>query len=282
MDVVVVGVEETEEAKDALRFARQLADAEQAELHIVSVHTETVFYDGPEQMEASRETYFRRMAEFAREEVGEPFSFHEVVETSAPRGLTEMAEKLDAGILVIGSSHRGPIGRVLLGDAGARLASGAPCAVAVTPRGWAGSSPDRITRIGIGFDTTEDSEAALTYGGELATKLSASVLVLGVIPASVHPGRGGFSDLAYWNLLREDMDKDLAAAVERVKADDVEGEVRAGFAADELTRASTDLDLLVLGSRSYGPIRRVLLGGTSVRVMRSSACPVVIVPRAGD
>lgn len=282
MDVVAVGIEDTEESRDALRFARQLADREEAELHVVSVHHDTVFYEGREQIEALRESYFARMVEFAREEIGEPFSFHEITEVSAPRGLTETAEKINAGILVIGSSHRGPIGRVLLGDAGARLASGAPCAVAVTPRGWADASPDRIRKIGIGFEATPDAEAALTYGSELAGKLGASVLILGVIPAKVHRGRGGFSDLAYWNLLKEEMEDNLAEATKRANVDEVESEIRAGFPVDELTRASNDLDLLVLGSRSYGPVRRVLLGGTSVPVMRSSACPVVVVPRAGQ
>lgn len=282
MDVIVVGVEDTEEAKDALRFARMLADAEEAELHVVSVHTETVFYEGQEEIDTIREMYSARMSEFAREEVGEPFSFHRIYGTSAPRGLTEIAEKVGAGIIVIGSSHRGPIGRVLMGDAGARLAAGAPCSVAVTPRGWAGSAPERISLIGVGFDDTPEANAALGYGGELANRLEASVLILGVIPASVRPGRGGFSDLAYWNLLRDDMDKEVAGAVERVGVEDATGKILAGYAPDELARASADLDLLVLGSRSYGPIRRVLLGGTSVRVMRSSACPVIVVPRAGD
>lgn len=282
MDVVVVGVEDTEEAKDALRFARMLADAEEAELHVVCVHTETVFYEGREAMETIREMYFARMSEFAREEVGEPFAYHRIYETSAARGLTEVAEEVEAGVIVIGSSHRGPIGRVLMGDAGARLASGAPCAVAVTPRGWASKHPSRISRIGIGYDDSDEANVALEYGGELAEKLGASVMILGVIPASVRPGRGGFSDLAYWNLLRDDMDKEVAGAVERVGVEDATGKVLAGYAPDELARASADLDLLILGSRSYGPVRRVLLGGTSVRVMRSSACPVVVVPRADD
>jgi nucleotide-binding universal stress UspA family protein len=69
--------------------------------------------------------------------------------------------------------------------------------------------------------------------------------------------------------------------VDRVGVAGARAEVHAGYPPDELTRASGRLDLLILGSRSYGPIRRVLLGGTSVRVMRSSACPVVIVPRSG-
>ena len=42
-----------------------------------------------------------------------------------------------------------------------------------------------------------------------------------------------------------------------------------------------EFDLLVCGSRGYGPMRRVLLGGVSRKLIRRAACPVVVVPRAG-
>jgi Universal stress protein family len=34
-----------------------------------------------------------------------------------------------------------------------------------------------------------------------------------------------------------------------------------------------------LGSRGYGPVRRVLLGSTSNALMRSARCPVIVYPR---
>ena len=42
-----------------------------------------------------------------------------------------------------------------------------------------------------------------------------------------------------------------------------------------------DVDLLVCGSRGYGPPRRVLLGGVSSRLVRRAKVPVAVVPRAG-
>jgi nucleotide-binding universal stress UspA family protein len=52
---------------------------------------------------------------------------------------------------------------------------------------------------------------------------------------------------------------------------------------DAPTRAladrSRDLDLLVVGSRGYGPTRSVLLGGVAGRLIRRAGCPVVVVPR---
>jgi nucleotide-binding universal stress UspA family protein len=40
-----------------------------------------------------------------------------------------------------------------------------------------------------------------------------------------------------------------------------------------------DVDLLVCGSRGYGPARRVLLGGVSSRLIRRARLPVAVVPR---
>jgi nucleotide-binding universal stress UspA family protein len=43
--------------------------------------------------------------------------------------------------------------------------------------------------------------------------------------------------------------------------------------------ATDDADLLVMGSRGYGPLGRVLLGGVASQVIRTAACPVVVTPR---
>ena len=55
-----------------------------------------------------------------------------------------------------------------------------------------------------------------------------------------------------------------------------------GHPAEELIRADEGLDLLVLGSRRWGPVRRLALGSTSERVIRDAACPVLVPPRRSD
>ena len=52
--------------------------------------------------------------------------------------------------------------------------------------------------------------------------------------------------------------------------------------ADVLIERSHEVDLLVIGSRGYGPLRSVLLGGVSGRVIRDAACPVIVVPRGAE
>lgn len=52
-----------------------------------------------------------------------------------------------------------------------------------------------------------------------------------------------------------------------------------GSAAVELAHAGDDADLLVMGSRAYGPVRRVLMGSVAAGVMDRARCPVLILPR---
>ena len=39
---------------------------------------------------------------------------------------------------------------------------------------------------------------------------------------------------------------------------------------------------MLAGSRGYGPLRSVLVGGVSGRLMRTVQCPVIVVPRGAE
>jgi nucleotide-binding universal stress UspA family protein len=54
-----------------------------------------------------------------------------------------------------------------------------------------------------------------------------------------------------------------------------------GEPAEVLLEQSRQLDLLVAGSRGYGPLGAVLLGSTTRELMHGSGCPAIIVPRGG-
>ena len=71
----------------------------------------------------------------------------------------------------------------------------------------------------------------------------------------------------------------MLAAARAELGEDVDAEVVIGDAGAELADRTRDLDLLLLGSRSYGPVRRVLLGSTSTRVVRAATGPVLVLPR---
>src|SRR5271166_3266378 len=60
------------------------------------------------------------------------------VEASTPgAGLHRRAEEQGADLIVVGSCHRGLMGRAMLGDDTRAALNGSPCAVAIASRGYA-------------------------------------------------------------------------------------------------------------------------------------------------
>ena len=59
----------------------------------------------------------------------------------------------------------------------------------------------------------------------------------------------------------------------------VQGELVDGSAVDVLRERTEQLDLMVVGSRAYGPLRRTLLGSVSHGLLLDSLCPVLVIPR---
>src|SRR5690349_16212972 len=55
---------------------------------------------------------------------------------SVPNALHREAERLGCDVLVVGSSHRAGVGRVLAGSTTERLLHDATCPIAVAPRGY--------------------------------------------------------------------------------------------------------------------------------------------------
>jgi nucleotide-binding universal stress UspA family protein len=183
---------------------------------------------------------------------------------------------------VIGASRRGTVGRAAPAAVTDRLLHGAPCAVAVAPAGFTAKP---LELIGAAYVERPDGYAALAYAEDIAERAHASVHVLSV--AEPPPARldGALEPLAidYVRLAREEAAKMALDDGTRALPDDLSagGRLLSGPAAEVLARVSEEFDLLVCGSRGYGPVRSVLLGTTSHGLVRRAACPVVVVPMPG-
>ena len=83
--------------------------------------------------------------------------------------------------------------------------------------------------------------------------------------------------------MRAQLERELEQATSTLQSStDVEASLVEGDAAEVLAEASADLDLLVVGSRGYGPLRAVLLGSVSTALVRSARSPLVVVPRGAE
>ena len=206
-----------------------------------------------------------------------------VVEGLSPaRALHDLSEEEHAALIVIGSTHRGAIGRVVPGTIAERLLSGAACPVAVAPAGYAESErPPELSLVGVAFDGSDESRLALDGAAALARAAGARLRVITVhqrIAFGALTSPGGVSLESVNERLEREMSSHLDEAVAAL-GDGVEGVFVSGDAAEVLAAQSTELDLLVAGSRGYGPIGAVLLGGTTHRLLSAAACPLIVVPR---
>lgn len=281
---VITGIDSTDQRADAVALGRALAGLLGGDLHVAHVLPsagENLVY-GADLAGALRQAG-QEILDDAVVSAGPGVTVHGhlLSDDSAPRALHALAHSTGAGLIVLGSSHRGRLGRALLGGTAERVAQGAPCAVAVAPRGYAPKGA--AAEIGVAYDAGPESRAALQWAGELAASSGARLHVLTV----VEPLNTGLYPSAEV-MMREDVQESLETARRRHLDEAVAqappraravGAMLDGPAASTLAAAAEDLDLLVLGSRGYGPLGAVLLGGVSHGLLRDAPCPVVVLPR---
>jgi len=264
---ILVGFDGSVGSRDALALARSLAAADRASLSLLACVGDVSGTGSEEGLAAA-----------ARELLGgRQHSLRVIAGVPAPKALVEAAAEAGADAIVIGSTHRGALGRVLPGSVGERLLQGAPCAVVVAPRDYAGRNHFGIGELGVGYDGRPEARDALHLAASLASDLGASLRLIAadrpIEPHDLLPG-----DLPP---TREELDAALERALAALGDEvDASAEVVSGPPATVLAERGVELDLLVIGSRGYGPVRHTLLGGVSAEVARTAPCPVMVVPRS--
>lgn len=287
MSEILVGIDDSAGAEDALAFARRLADATGARLQLASAYP---YEEWPSRV-ASHE-----LGAFLRDEAqavldgraaslgDDTVSTHAIADHSPARALHRLAERIGAALIVVGSTHRGAIGRVLPGSTGERLMHGSPCPVAIAPRGHAAEGP--IGVVGVGYDTSDESEAALRAACRVARAFNAHLRVIRVFDAT-RVGTPALMTFPGYEAFNQDYEQDQRERLEHAVAalpSDVSAKAMflSGRPGTELATQSQDVDLMIVGSRGYGPMAAVMLGGTTHTLIRDAACPVVVLPRGTE
>jgi nucleotide-binding universal stress UspA family protein len=164
---------------------------------------------------------------------------------------------------------------VLLGNDTQSALDGACCAVAVAPLGYA-HDLRAIATIGVGYDGSPESGAALAAAHRLAGERAATLRALRVVkmPTSA---LAGFTAAA-WGQELEDILRDTRERIAGL--DGVEVTAVLGLSGEELAAFGDKVDLLVVGSRGYGPLHRMVFGSTSAHLATQGRCPLLVWPRA--
>lgn len=257
---IAVGVNGCPEGQDAVALASLLATATASDVMLVAVHPDPLVVL-PSEMNW---TTLRQQAEGALRQArrGMPGARTLVdCDLSVPRALLRVVKREHRDLLVVGSSQHAHDGHVRIGKRTRQLLGEFSCPVAIASRGLHRRPAPDLSRIVVGYDGTRESTAALELAAALAASANAELSVCSVIddrtPASL-------TEQAALVVAR-------TGALSRI-------EVVGGRPATVLRAAAANADLLVIGSRRWGSVARVLLGSTGEGIAQDAPCSVLVVP----
>jgi nucleotide-binding universal stress UspA family protein len=276
-DDILIGVDGRQGGRDAIALALALA-APQAQLTLAHVDVDAAgrpFFRGlPEDLGGERE---RSMALLAADREAAGIDAELVCRRgiSAAHGLHLIAAQRATDLIVVGSSRHALLGRVLIGDDARASLDGAPCAIAIAPRGYT-QSVQPMLELGVGYDGSPESELALAAARELAARHGARIRALSVV--SLRSVEDEAPIPADWPDATDRLLDAWSARLSELPG--VEGEAVYGGPREELTRFSSEVDALVVGGRGYGPPGHVLHGSVARYLVGHAACPLLVLARS--
>jgi nucleotide-binding universal stress UspA family protein len=298
---LAVGIDGFDEGHDAAALGHALATAMGAKLLLAGVVLDPLVVL-PEEMNL---TALRREAEqsvrHARDQLAPEARVTVESDLFVARGLERVVQREHSDLLIVGSSRHGHEGEVMIGRWTRQLLHDAKCALAVAPRGYRRKAPHAITRIIVGYDGGPEAAEALALGAGIAAAARGELVVYGVVDDRARPfgwsrrGTGAAIVPALgWEAIgsaraTSDWEKVVESATvalgEHLREAthglgvSAHAEVRRGRAPTVLMEAGLDADLIIIGSRRWGPVARLLLGSTGEALLHGATCPVLVAPR---
>ncbi|MEU1271188.1 universal stress protein [Streptomyces sp. NPDC005799] len=132
-----------------------------------------------------------------------------------------------------------------------------------------------------GVDGTEESLAALDWAAREAVRRGLALRVVRAWRFQPYDAIDAADRQTQAGWVRDAVDEAAKAVTARHAGLEVSTEVLEGETVDTLVAAAADAEMLVLGSRGYGPVVGFLLGSVGQQVIAETARPVVLV-RADD
>ena len=243
---IVLGTDGSESARAAHDVAVSLATAFRAE--IVIVH-------GADRVEEGRALLAETEATLTDAGVRVSTVLREELPADA---IIEVADQLDADLIILGSRGLSRARRILLGSVSMRVAHHAPCDVLIVRRGCDAKTSYRSMLVATDGSATADRCARKGYG--LAEKLAADMTLLFV----GHPKTG--------EIVLKDTHEALETGVE------TSFRIEQGDAADRILDVAEQegLDLIVIGNKGLTGGVRFLLGSVPQKVAQYAECDVLI------
>ena len=278
---ILLATDGSEDAQLATTTAAALAKSTGSELHLVNVGVVAPALLAPLDVEPARVEREVRdvLGEQARkvENVGGAVAQSHVRVGEAAREVVNLAEEIGTGLIAVGSRGRGKAKRMLMGSVSDAVVRHAHCPVMVVRR-----KPVVFpAKILLATDGSEEAELAARTAADLTGKTGSELHLVHVLVLPPETLYDPFGTDA-----REEFEKRGRARLEELtkkleaSGGAVEGaHFRVGSPDAEIVAQAEEVgaDMVVLGSRGLGVMRRALMGSVSDSVVRHAHCPVMVV-----
>ena len=198
--------------------------------------------------------------------------------------ICEVAMRLDASLIVLGTHGRTGLERILLGSTAERVLTMAPCPVLTVrepngSEGWHKRVPIKFEHIIVPIDFSDCSRDALESGIQIAKDFNASLTLLHVLEPVSYGNDFTLGHTAEQGQLDERIDSQLRVCLSAIQSAGVSVRevIRGGVPTDsilEVVHASA-CDLIVMGAHGRRGIAHLMMGSVAEAVLRRASCPVL-------
>ena len=164
-----------------------------------------------------------------------------------------------------------------MGDDARAALNGAPCAIAIASRAYA-QAPRQLLKLGVDYDDSPESIQALTAARALAERYGSTIQALWVVALPRLQEEAPIP--ADWDEAIEKLEEQYSARL--AELGEVEGRVTYSGPREELAQFAKHLDLLIVGSRNYRPVGRLVHGSVSGYLLGHASCSLLVLPRHGQ
>jgi nucleotide-binding universal stress UspA family protein len=207
-----------------------------------------------------------------------------VIEGEPREEIPRVAEEWGADLVVLGARGLGAVKGWLLGSVSTAVVHHAPCPVLVVK-----GRPQGLHKAVLAADGSPDSMTAARFFASLALERALAVRLVAVaepprLPIAAPevlgvPLLSALDELAHARRTRlEGVLRNLEDEL-RPRVGSIEQSVVVGHSAEEIIAAAGEpgVDLVVVGARGLGPVKRLALGSVSERVLHQAPCSVLVV-----
>ncbi len=145
-----------------------------------------------------------------------------------------------------------------------------------------------FSRILVTTDLSDQALQGVERAASLSRKFGSKVVLLLVVEDALPPILGFPSGSEREQILERHRERAAEVLAEyagqHLAGCQVETATVVGVAAREIVASAKEnaVDLIIMASHGYGPVRQLLLGSTTERVLGHSPCPVMVIPSRGD